>query len=83
MGAARPPPPPFTLLPRGAGGAGGAGGVSTLHCPDPSLGPQAALHALSCRLPVAAIAAARTAGLQLALLARGPAGLVVTLVPAA
>jgi hypothetical protein len=61
----------------------------TFHSVDPSManGAPAFLHAASCRLPLPSVRAAAGAGagagaLQLCLLARSPAGLVVTVVPA-
>lgn len=98
MSAPRPPPHPFSLLPRtsnvptaaadaisehpyGSQSApSSSAAVQTLHCPDPSLGPKAQIHAVCARLPLSALSNGVQA-LQIAVLARVPNGLVMTMVP--
>jgi len=89
-GAPRPPPAPFVLLPRSSNNSNLQDNATTtptssvsipsntLHCPDPSGGIQARIHACTCKVN---ISNAFTQGLQLAVLARVSKGLIVTLVP--
>jgi hypothetical protein len=86
--APRSPPAPFRLVAR-CGAVEDAAQV--FHSVDPSManGAAAYIHAAACRLPLPSLRASGGAGgaggtgaLQLCFLARSPAGLVVSLVPA-
>jgi hypothetical protein len=94
VSAPRAPPAPFALVSRvslvSAAAVGGEASsasasapasVNSLHCPDPSLGPRARLHAVATRLHQSVLDRLAGGGLQLAVLARSTEGLVVTLVP--
>ena len=81
--APRSPPAPFRLVAR----CGAAEEVAQVfHSVDPSManGAAAYIHAAACRLPLPSLlrASGSTGALQLCFLARSPAGLVVSLVPA-
>jgi hypothetical protein len=75
--APRSPPLPFSLVTR----AEGHEPAVVMHSSDPSFGAVANVHAAATRLPLAALLAARTGGLQVALLVRSPLGVVATLLP--
>lgn len=86
----RPPPPAFTLLSTGSVAGMADAAPKVLHTADPSVSSRATLHACVNRVPLAAALYStgmahglrpHTRGVQLALMARSPQGLVVTLIP--